>query len=647
MSQANESGRTALKPGFTVRTVIALLIASAVFLPVNTYLLLVAGTSIAGAAVYILVLLFTELSSIIGVSMTKQEITLVLALGGLAAGTASYLGMVFRHYAATSPLSWSFIDPFSKRPLPELIPSWYAPPYTSEAAALRTFIHPDWLIPLVVVNVQFGLFYVLQEIALAMICSLVFIEEEKLIFPFAHVNAQLITTLTEREPSQIRVFTLAAIAGIVYGTIVYAIPTLAMGTYGTLIQIIPIPWVDLTTGYYGIDQVMPGAIFGIATDPLSWALGVLLPFRTTAFIALGSLSIWVFGNWLATTYFKDAFPAWAAEWRKGMDLSLVWQRSYLRIWAIPSVGIVFALATLTLMLGWRSFVGAFKALTSVRRGSETRLGFPSFKIILAMYLIGALGSVAVFQTLVPDFPIAFSLAVVPLSFVIAVAGTRARGETGLSISIPYLWNALVLASGYQKTDAWFISPVIGGDSAPGWTETVKTALLTETKPIDFFKAYALTVVLYNIFSFIYVQFFWAIAPIPSSQYPYVMAYWPVQLISMGVWISREIVANIALLLYSYAGMLSIGLAGTFASRYLGVPFDFTALVTGTQTIPPYAMAIFLGGIIGKAIESRIGKESYRRNRNTVIAGLGMGLGIVVGIASAITLVLKSTWIKPF
>jgi len=25
----------------------------------------------------------------------------------------------------------------------------------------------------------------------------------------------------------------------------------------------------------------------------------------------------------------------------------------------------------------------------------------------------------------------------------------------------------------------------------------------------------------------------------------------------------------------------------------------------------------------------------------------MGLGIVVGIASAITLVLKSTWIKPF
>ncbi|MCC6004403.1 MAG: hypothetical protein LM590_08700 [Thermofilum sp.] len=636
-----------LKPGFTVRTVLALLIASAVFLPVNTYLLLVAGTSIAGAAVYILVLLFTELSSIIGVSMTKQEITLVLALGGLAAGTASYLGMVFRHYVATSPLSWSFVDPFSKRPLPELIPSWYAPSYTSEAAALRTFMHPDWLIPLIVVNVQFGLFYVLQEIALAMICSLVFIERENLTFPYAHVNAQLITTLTEREPHQIRTFTLAAIAGIVYGTIVYAIPTLAMGAYGTLVQIIPIPWVDLTTGYYGVDQFMPGAIFGIATDPLSWALGALLPLRTSVFIAIGSLSVWVFGNWLATTYFRDAFPAWAAEWRRGMDLSLVWQRSYLRIWAVPSVGFVFALATLTLAIGWRSFVGAFKALASVKGGSESRLGFPSLRSILAMYLAGALGSVALFQALVPGFPVAFSLMTIPLSFVIAVAGARARGETGLSISIPYLWNALVLASGYPKVDAWFISPVIGGDSAPAWTESIKTALLTETKPIDFFKAYALTVVLYNIFSFIYVQFFWAIAPIPSSQYPYVMAYWPVQLISMGIWVSREIVASMTLLLYAYASMLSVGIAGILANRYFGLPFDFTALVTGTQTIPPYAMAILMGSIIGKIVESRVGRESYMRNRNTVIAGLGMGLGVVVGIASAITLVFKSTWIKPF
>ena len=642
------SGGVALKPGFTWRTVIALIIASAIFLPVNTYLLLVAGTSIAGSAVYILVLLFTELSTFIGVSMTKQEITLVFALGGMAASTASYLGMVFRHYLATSFLSWSFIDPFTKKPIPEIIPSWYAPPPTSEAAHLRTFLHPDWLVPLIVVNVQFGLFYVLQEIALAMICSLVFVEEEKLRFPFALVNAQLITTLSEREPAQLRIFTLAAVAGGIYAAIVYGVPTITMGMFNIPLQIIPIPWVDLTAGYYGIEQVMPGAMFGIATDPLSWALGILLPMRTIAFMAIGSLSVWVFGNWLATTYFRDLFPVWAEEWRKGMNLSLVWQRSYLRIWAIPSIGFVFALATLGLAMGWRSFVRAFKALASRRGGTSASVfGFPSLEKIIAMYLVGSVGSVVLFQILVPDFPVWISSLAVPLSFMLAIAGTQARGETGLSFTVPYLWNTLVLASGYPKADAWFISPVIGGDSAPGWVETIKMALLTETKPIDFFKAYALTVVLYNIFSFIYVSFYWAIAPIPSSQYPYTMAYWPIQLISMGIWISREIVANVAALAYSYAGMLSLGVVGTLLNRYLGVPFDFIALVTGTQTIPPYSVATLLGGMIGKAVERWVGREKLNQYRNVVVAGLGVGLGVVTGIAGAITLIAKSTWIKPF
>jgi len=107
VNEARSSGKPLsieFKPGFTWRSVLALVIAAAIFLPVNTYLLLVAGASIAGAAVYILVLLFTELSTIIGVSMTKQEITIVFALGGLAAGTASYLGMVLRHYFVASNL---------------------------------------------------------------------------------------------------------------------------------------------------------------------------------------------------------------------------------------------------------------------------------------------------------------------------------------------------------------------------------------------------------------------------------------------------------------------------------------------------------------------------------------------------------------
>lgn len=647
MNAQPESISYNFKPGFTWRTVLALIIAAAIFLPVNTYLMLIAGASIAGAAVYMLILLFTELSTLIGVSLTKQEITLVFALGGLAAGTASYLGMVFRHYQLTSHLSWSFIDPFTGKPLPLVIPTWYAPSIHSEAIFSRSFFHVDWIVPLVVVNVQFGLFYVLHEIALAMICSLIFVEEERLPFPLASVSAQLITTLSEREPYHLRILTLSAIGGGIYAAIVYGLPTLTLGAVGAPIQIVPIPWVDLTAGFYGIENYLPGAMFGIATDPMSWALGVLLPFKTVASIFVGSLMIWVFGNWLATTYFSSLFPLWASEWRRGMSLSLVWQRSFLRIWAVPSIGFVLALATITIIRVGRAFVRAFKALSSARGGTAATLTYPSLGRILIMYMSGALGSLIFFHILVPDFPIWIAALVFPITFAAAIASTQARGETGISFTVPYLWNMLVLASGYQKPDAWFFSPVIGGDNAPGWTEMIKVATLTQTKPIDFFKAYALTVVLYNIFSFIYVSFFWAIAPIPSSQYPFTMVNWPIQLTSFGVWFSRQVAANVEMLLFSYIGMLGLGVATLFGEKYITPWFDFVAFVTGTQTIPPYSTAMFIGGVIARLLAKRVGESKLLNVRNTIIAGLGMGMGTVVGVFGAITLIAKSTWLKPF
>ncbi len=636
------------KQGFTWKSALALIIASAVFLPIDTYLVLVSGATISGAAVYILVILFTELATFIGVRMTKQEITIVFVLAGAAAGSAVYLGMVFRQYFATSFLTWSFKDPYTGKPLPELIPPWWAPPYYSDAAYMRTFFHWDWFIPMIVANMQLGLFWILQEVGLAIICSQIFIEAQPLQFPLAQVNAQLITTLSERDVKRMKYFTVAAIAGGAYSIVVYGLPTLTLGMFNVPMQIIPIPWVDFTSGFYGIEQFMPGALFGIATDPLSWAVGLLLPLDTLAYMLIGSLAIWTFGNWLSLTYFRDFFPQWVAEWRRGMNLSLVWQRSYLRVWVFPSVGFIFALAFITIVRGWRSFVAAFKALAKLTFSSATSAtGFPSLSKVLAIYLTGAIGSLIFFGLLVPDFPIWVAALVIPLSFVMAIASTRARGETGLIINVPYMWNILVLFSDYPKVDAWFFSPNIGGTSAPLWVEGIKTAYLTETKPIDFFKAYALTVLLYQVFSFVYVSFFWSIAPIPSSQYPYTMAAWPVQIISQSIWISREIAANITAVVNSFVGMLLIGVVGILLNRYLSLPFSFVGLVTGTTTVVPYPMAMFLGGLVGKIVEKYVGREIWINYKTVIVAGIACGVGVTTGIIGSITLMSKSAWIKPF
>jgi len=661
-----EDAQKAIKSGFTLRSILALVLASAIFLPINIFLSMISGVSVAASSVYIIAILLVELSIIMGSPMTKQEIFVVYIMAGLAAGgavsggsmalatgTAVFLIYIFKGYYTTSYVTSSFIDPFTGKPLPSVVPSFWAPPLGSQAYMIRSFFHPDWAFPILVGTIQGAVIWIIQEMALAMLSSRLFIEAEKLPFPFAEVNAQLVVTLTGREERRMRYFTISTVFGAIYGALVFGVPIMSLGVSNRLIQIIPIPWVDLTTGYFGVEQFMPGAAFGLATDPLTWITGFLLPLPVLAYMMIGSIACWTFGNYLALTSFKEYFPLWAAEWNRGMSLSLVWQRSYLRIWAYPQVGFVLALAVLTFVMGYRTFIAAFKSPKSLASG--TRLGEEGFKTgflsnqwLLLIFLASSAASVVLFQWLVPEFPIWMSTLTIPIGLVMTIAGTRARGETGQVMAVPYLWQGMVLLSGYPAADAFFLSPTIGGSSAPLWVEGIKTAFLTETKPMDFFKAYILTVILYHVFSFIYVSFFWAIAPIPSSQYPYTLVNWPIQAISQNVWASRQIAANSSILVYSYLGMTAIGVLGQLITKFTRIPFSFVSLVTGTTLTPPYPIAMFLGGLIGHYGVARfLGKERFNTYRSVIVAGVATGSGIVAGIAGAIVVIYKSIWMRPF
>lgn len=667
MEATEESERT-VKTGFTLRSVVALVMTSAVFLPINTFLLMISGANVAGASVYIIAILFVEFSILLGSPMTKQEIFIVYIMAGLAAGgtmtlgsvapgaiagTSVFLNYVYRGYYATSFLTRSFIDPYTGEPLTNVVPDWWSPTAGSQAHMIRSFFHWDWVVPILITTIQFGVFWILQEAALAMITSRIFIETEELPFPFAVVNAQLVVTLTERERARMRYFTLATFAGSIYGAIVFGVPIISFGILNIPFQIIPLPWVDLTAGYWGVEQFMPGALFGIATDPITWITGFLLPLPVLAYMTIGSIACWTIGNWLAFEPLKEYFPLWSAEWDRGMDLSLVWQRSYLRVWAFPQVGFVLALAAVTSVIGYKTLIAAFKPSASRAGDSRPgktgfRTGFPSNRWLLLIYVGASAASVILFQWLIPGFPVWISVLTIPVGLVMAIAGTRARGETGQLIGIPYFWQGLVLFSGYPAADAFFIYPAIGGSTAPLWVEATKTAFLTETKPLDFFKAYLLTVVLYHVFSFIYVSFFWAIAPIPSSQYPWTLIRWPIQVISENVWVSRQIAANSSLLIYAFLGMTSIGALGQLITKFTSIPFSFVGLVTGATLIPPYPIATLLGGLLGRfALARFMGRENYDAYKSVIVAGIATGTGIVAGIGGAVVVMYKSIWILPF
>lgn len=661
MGQSNPSGTDTpkydLKPGLTYRSALALVFSSLVIMPVQLYLILVSGVNIAIAAVYITVILLTELSTISGTPLTKQEIYIVYMLAGLAASNPVFIAFVQRKYLVTSPISWSLIDPHSGKPLPEVIPSWWVPPYDAPSTGIRSFFHPDWVLPMVLSTFQYGVLYIIVEIALAMMMAQYAIEVEKLPFPLASVDAQMVVTLTERPKEKMSIFAVSAMVAGIYAALLYGIPILMFGIFGITIQLIPFPWIDLTIGYFGIEKIMPGAVYGIATDALAWATGFILPLDLLAYQFISSIAVWVFGSWLALTVFGSSFPEWVMEWKKGMTLQLVVQRATLRVWVYPQVGVLLALALLTIVLRFRTLVNAFKAMMNPPPSFKAS-GYFSFPKLMLMYLGATSLSVAVFHVIVPDFPVwiaaVFSIG---FSMLLALANTRMVGEAaattlmapvGGALPFPlFVWYGTVLAIGYPKVDALLFYPVIGGTSSPIWVQNIKTAFLTETKPIDFFKAYLIAVVLYHIFSIIYVSFMWAIAPIPSSVYPATTIYWPIYVINQGMFLTRQITGRLELILSSMGLFIALGLVGNLLSR-IGVPFNIVGLATGTFIWPPFATSSLLGGLLGRyVIKKYMGDEWWGKNRAVIVAGIAVGEGIMVGIFSGFTMMSKSTWLLPY
>jgi len=645
--ERNELSRE-YETGWTWKSMLAILFAGVAVLPLNLYLFLVSGASMAVASTFIVAILFSQLASFLGTRIRKQELFIIYAVSGIVAGNPAAIFLVYRHYYINSYVTRTFMDPYSGRPVPDAIPDWWVPPLDSPANELRSFLHADWLLPYALSFLQFGILVVVSEIALAIMSAHLYIRKEKLPFPLANIGSQMVTTLAERPRDRMYVFTLALSISAAYSFFLYGLPALSLGAYNVQLQFIPTPWLDLTAGFYGIEQFMPGAALGIHTDPIIWATGFLLGLDVLACILIGSLSCWVFGNWVALNYLQDVFPLWAQEWTKGMSLALVWQRSTLRIWSFLQVGFMLALALVTIAPAYKVLARGLGSIGKQKKGfvdSE----YPAFWKALAVYIVSVGLSIVVLLICLPDFPIWIAmLAAYGFGTIMTLAGTRSIGETGVVITMPYMWQGTVLLSGYRKIGAWFVYPTIGGTYAPSWVQNLRIAELTETKPMDFFKAYFFGFLVYNFLSLIFVEFYWSIAPIPSSIFPYTLMQWPYQATIDNMWISRQITAKPEVLGMAFLGMSALGIAGQAISRFAGLPFSFAGLVAGTVTIPPIAIAYFLGGLLGQLLIKRfVGEEWWNSYRAILVAGIAAGEGLIVGIFSTFILLFKSVWILPF
>jgi hypothetical protein len=634
--------------GLTWRSALAIIFGGIAMLPVAIYISLVAGIQLSGPSVYIVVILFGELAALMGRRLSKQEVFIIYAMIGSAmAGMAGVynpiVNLVFRSYFINFPGTWAFVDPFSGKNLPLVMPPWWAPHYGSEAYLSRSLFHPQWALPLTLLLIT-SVTWALQEIALTFICTYLYVEEEKLPFPFAQADAQMITIMAEAEPYRMRIFTVGVLGSMVYALILYALPIISGGGFSP----IPVPWIDLTTGLFGIENTLPGAFFAIATDPSSWVIGFLIPPHMAAYMTIGSLAIWMFGNYLTRTSFASLFPDWAMEWRQGMSGALVYQRSTLRVWIVPQIMFTVGISIVIIIKGRRYYVRAFKSLSKLSSLAK-RTGYLGLPTLLAMYFLGSVLSIILFHYLVPEFPIWIAVAIsIGFSFLNAVVATRGVGETGFQVSFPYIWLGAILLSGHKGVNAWLISPNIGGYSVPAWTSMLKVAYLTNTRIISFFKAYILAFVIYILMSYIYTNFFWSMAPIPSQAYPYVNINWPVSALSQALWMSGGITLNFNAAVYSFVLILMVAVVGELIGKFTPIPFSLIGLGVGLAMLPAYSIPFLVGSILGNYIIRRyVGNQWWSQYRPIIVASVLAGTGIVVALSAALIMILKATWILPW
>jgi len=627
------------KSGISMHSLLGTLYAIVVFIPAVMYLQLMTGQT--GISVgWFTVVLFVEFMKLTGARLSKQEALLIYLIAG--AEMFIPLTIAYRAYFRTSPVTKLF-------GLTDVLPDWWTPPLSSPVHTIRTVFHPDWLIPMVVFFASV-IASSLLNFALGYIAREIYIEVEDLPFPLQQVDAEAIVTLTGFEERPYQIFSVFALIGLIYGSVLYAVPFIGQAWTGAKIQLLPVPWFDWTLQ---IQPSLPGAIWGLATDITAFAWAFVIPFNVVLAMFIGSFSVYFFGNWLLQENWEKwglpdtnpDIPGVQSWWFPGMNIQMSLLRSTMYFWAAPLIGFALSAGIGPILRHPDVLKRAFSFLRTKR--TQARKTEPiSFNLYITIPLVGSLLIFALmFVLLTPDFVrtnLIIVVIIMLIPFVSMLISGRMRGEAGI-VYMPAgnLQNIMYYTSGYRGADIWFLPTPIG---ATGWPLSwFKLAQLTKTKSTSLVKAYWLLLPFAMLVGIAYMEMFWRIAPIPSGRYPGAQIFWPIDVSYTCLWIKgTELgIFKPMWILYSFL----IGLVLFFIFDFLPIPFSFTGLAVGAGTAPPFALSYLIGGVIGKLIGLKR-REWWEKHKLLVAAGLVVGESIAATIAVAISLIMNSLWILP-
>ncbi|MBI5091458.1 MAG: peptide transporter [Candidatus Hydrogenedentes bacterium] len=639
---ARAPAETDYESGFSIRTMIGAVFVGLVMMPGTIYLSLVAGSGLGPAAQWVTIILFTEIARRSFTTLKRQEVYILYYMAAALATTGGpFGGMIFNQYLAQSPQAIGF-------GIADQLPEWIVPSRFSEGIVGRNLLHADWRIPILLTAL---LWTVGRVTSLTMGYALfrVTADIEKLSFPLAPIAAEGATALAEttgkKESWRWNVFSVGAAIGLVFGGVYIGIPGFTGVLLSKPLQIIPIPFVDLTQT---TEHVLPAALAGVSVDLGAFIVGMLLPFAMVA----GTFVAAVTSAFVANPILQR--NGFLPHWKPGMSLIPTKIAVDFDFWMSVGIGASLCVA----------LIGVYKILQTFlrkREPSERGLFEPPpgrgdirLHWCILLYIVASVGYILLCRKLLrqDQFPmfmlVAYALIITPA---ISYISARMIGLTGSPVAFPFLREGTIILSGYRGVDIWY-APLPLADHGLS-AQMFRELTLTRTKFSSLVKIELFMLPIALVCSFLFWAFFWNIESIPSATYPFTAKMWPLtatyQCLFMTAtsggnnWLLEAIKAK-----YVLGGVgLGFGLLG--ATTLAGAtPLFFYGMIGGLGAIPNAAIPMFLGALVGRRFfERKYGIETWRRYTPVLAAGYACGVGLIGMLAVAFAMVAKSVSSLPF
>lgn len=624
--------------GFDWKTVVGAIFIGFLMMPGSMYLQLVIGQGIGPAARWVTIILFAEIAKRAHSDLKQQEIFLLYYMAG-AALASPFSGLLWNQYLVQS-------DAARMLGITEFIPTWVAPGPESQSMIDRSFLHRDWLVPiLLLVGSQiiqridhFGLGYALYRITS---------DVEKLPFPMAPVAALGTMALAEskeekKESWKWRVFAIGGIIGLAFGFVYVLLPIISGLIFTEQIRLIPIPWIELT-GY--TEDVLPAVAMGLQLDLGLLFVGMVLPF----WAVMGGLV-----GLIITIILNPLLYSWGilTRWHPGMaTVDTVFANNF-DFYMSFGIGLGLAIG----VIGIWSVVHSLR-VKDPNRGTLRDLFHPppgrgdfNFWIAIAIYFFSTLAYVGLCVWLVPSFPWLFFLAYGFLyTPIISYITARMEGIAGQFVSLPLVREASFIAGarffGYQGIEIWYAPiPIHNYGEA---TVQFRQIELTGTSLRGIIKAELLVFPIVMIASLLFSQFIWRLAPIPSSSYPFAQELWHLQALNTLLMQTSTLEGNSqfyqALDGLTVSAGLGFGILMYAVLSLIGLPVLLIyGVVRGLGQSTPHGLVLeVVGAFLGRYFFLKKYGPMWRQYAPVLLAGFSCGMGLAGMFAMGFALIMKS------